>query len=39
MVYENRVLRRMVGLKRDKITEGWRKLHDVELNHPGWVLV
>jgi hypothetical protein len=32
MVFENRVLRRMVGLKRDEITGEWRKLHDEELN-------
>jgi hypothetical protein len=31
-VFENRVLRRRVGHKRDKITEEWRKLHNEELN-------
>jgi hypothetical protein len=30
-MFENRVLRRMFGLKRDEITEGWRKLHNDEL--------
>jgi hypothetical protein len=27
-VFENRVLRRIFGLKRDEIIGGWRKLHD-----------
>jgi len=31
-VFENRVLRRMFGPKRDEITEEWRKLHNEELN-------
>jgi len=31
-VFENRVLRRIFGLKRDGITREWRKLHDEELN-------
>jgi len=31
-VYENRVLRRIFGPKRDKITGEWRKLHNEELN-------
>jgi hypothetical protein len=26
-VFENRVLRRIFGLKRDEVTGGWRKLH------------
>jgi hypothetical protein len=29
-VFENRVLRRIFGLKRDKVTEKWRKLHNKE---------
>jgi hypothetical protein len=29
---ENRVLRRMFGVKKDEIVEGWRKLHE-ELNN------
>jgi hypothetical protein len=31
-VFENRVLRRIFGLKRDKVTGEWRKLHNEELN-------
>jgi hypothetical protein len=31
-VFENRVLRRIFGLKRDEVTEGWRKLHKEELH-------
>jgi hypothetical protein len=27
-VFENRVLRRICGLKRDEVMGGWRKLHD-----------
>jgi hypothetical protein len=27
-VFENRVLRRIFGLQRDKVTGGWRKLHE-----------
>jgi hypothetical protein len=30
-VFENRVLRRIFGLRRDKVTRGWRKLHNEEL--------
>ena len=30
-VFENRVLRRVFGPKRDEITGEWRKLHNVEL--------
>jgi sorting nexin-29 len=29
-VFENRVLRRIFGPKRDEVTGGWRKLHDEE---------
>jgi hypothetical protein len=29
---ENRVLRRLFGHKRDEVTEGWRRLHNEELN-------
>jgi hypothetical protein len=32
-VFENRVLRRIFGLKRDKVTGGWRKLHNEELHN------
>jgi len=32
MVFENRVLRRIFGHKRYKVTREWRKLHNEELN-------
>jgi hypothetical protein len=32
-VFENRVLRRMFGQKRDRVTGGWRKLHNQELHN------
>jgi hypothetical protein len=32
-VFDNRVLRRIVGLKRDEMTGGSRKLHNEELNN------
>jgi hypothetical protein len=31
-VFENRVLRRIFGPKRDEITSEWRRLHNEELN-------
>jgi len=31
-VYENRVLRRIFGPKRDEVTGEWRRLHNEELN-------
>jgi hypothetical protein len=31
-VFENRVLRRIFGPKRDEATGDWRKLHNEELN-------
>jgi hypothetical protein len=31
-VFENRVLRRIFGPKRDEVTGEWRKLHKEELN-------
>jgi hypothetical protein len=31
-VYENRVLRRIFGPRRDEVTREWRKLHDEELH-------
>jgi hypothetical protein len=31
-MFENRVLRRMFGLKRDAVIGGWIKLHNEELN-------
>jgi hypothetical protein len=32
-VFENRVPRRIIGLKGDEVTGGWRKLHDEELHN------
>jgi hypothetical protein len=32
-VFENRVLRRIFGHKRDEVTEEWRKLHNEELHN------
>jgi hypothetical protein len=32
-VFENRVLRRIFGPKRDDVTGDWRKLHDDELHN------
>jgi hypothetical protein len=32
-VFENRVLRRIFGPKRDKVTGEWRKLHSEELHN------
>ena len=31
-MFENRVLRRIFGPKRDEVTVEWRKLHNEELN-------
>jgi hypothetical protein len=31
-VFENTVLRRIFGLKRDEVTGEWRKLHNEELH-------
>jgi hypothetical protein len=31
-VFENRVLRRIFGQKRDEVTGGWRKLHNEKLH-------
>ena len=31
-VFENRVLRRIFGTKRDEVTGVWRKLHNEEIN-------
>ena len=33
-VFENRVLRRVFGPKRDEVTGEWRKLHNEELRDP-----
>jgi hypothetical protein len=32
-VFENRVLRRIIGPKRDEVTGEWRKLHSEELHN------
>jgi hypothetical protein len=32
-VFENRVLRRIFGPKRDKVTGGWSKLHNEKLHN------
>jgi uncharacterized membrane protein len=32
-VFENRVLRRIFGPKRDELIRGWRKLHNKELRN------
>jgi hypothetical protein len=31
-VFENRVLRRIFGIKRDEVTGVWKKLHNEELH-------
>jgi hypothetical protein len=42
-VFENRVLKRIVGLRRDDMTWGWRKQHKEELYHlyssPGMIRI
>jgi hypothetical protein len=35
-MFENRVLRRVFGPKRDEVTGEWRKLHNEELNDLRW---
>ena len=35
-VFENRVLRRIFGPKRDEVTEEWRKLHNEQLKEEDW---
>jgi hypothetical protein len=32
-MFENRVLRKIFGPKRDRVTGGWRKLHNEELHN------
>jgi hypothetical protein len=32
-VFENRVLKRIFGHKKDEVMGGWRKLHNVELHN------
>jgi hypothetical protein len=31
-LFENRVLRKIIGPKMDEVTEKWRRLHNEELN-------
>jgi hypothetical protein len=33
MVFENGVLRRIFGLKREEVAEDWRRLHNEELHN------
>jgi hypothetical protein len=33
MVFENRVLRRIFGPRRDEVTGGWRKLNNEDLHN------
>ena len=33
-VFENMVLRRIFGPRRDEVTEEWRRLHNEEINDP-----
>jgi len=35
-VFENRMLRRIFGPKRDEVTEEWRTLHNEEVNDLSW---
>jgi hypothetical protein len=32
-VFDNRVLRRIFGSKREEVTGGWRKLHNEEIHN------
>jgi hypothetical protein len=32
-VFENKMLRRIFGPRKDEVTGGWRKLHDEELHN------
>ena len=34
LVFENRVLRKIFGAKRDEVTGEWKRLHNEELNDP-----
>jgi hypothetical protein len=33
LVFENRMLRRIFGPKREKVAGGWRRLHNEELHN------
>jgi len=35
-IFENNVLRRIFGCKRNEVTEEWRKLHNEGLNNLYW---
>jgi hypothetical protein len=35
-LFENKVIGRVFGHKRDEVTEEWRKLHNEELNDLYW---
>jgi hypothetical protein len=35
-VFKNRLLRRLLGFKRDELTDDWRKLHNKELHVLSW---
>jgi hypothetical protein len=37
-MFENRVLKRIFGSKRDEVTGEWRKLHNEELTDPYYLL-
>jgi hypothetical protein len=39
IVFENRVLRKISVLTRDKITGDWRKMHDEELHNYFFALI
>jgi hypothetical protein len=34
-VFENKVLRRIFGPKREEVAEGWRRMHNEELHKKG----
>ena len=38
IMFENRVLRKIFGPKRDEVTGEWRKLHNEDLNDLYWSL-
>jgi hypothetical protein len=38
-VFENMMLRRIFGPKRDEVTGEWRKLHNEELNDLYWLVI
>jgi hypothetical protein len=42
-MFENRMLKRIFGQKKDEVTRGWRKLHNEELRNlyssPGVIIM